>query len=117
MKLKASIMHETAMIMGALCLRRDKNSKRHYLNVIKFKEEQEIDAWTGKMNETKSQILKVRSDIASVEAKIEAKIDAKIDNVEAKIANVKSDIANVKSDIEAKIDAKIDDLIKLIKNE
>jgi len=91
MKLKASIMHETAMIMGALCLRRRENSKRHYLNVIKFKEEQEIDAWTGKMNETKSQILKVRSDIA--------KIDAKIDNVEAKI------------------DAKIDDLIKLIKNE
>lgn len=93
MKLKASIMHETAMIMGALCLRRDKNSKRHYLNVIKFKEEQEIDSWTGKMNETKSQILKVRSDIA--------KMDAKIDNV--------------KSDIEAKIDAKIDDLIQLIK--
>jgi len=88
MKLKASIMHETAMIMGALCLRRRENSKRHYLNVIKFKEEQEIDAWTGKMNETKSQILKVRSDIAKV-----------------------------KSDIEAKIDAKIDDLIKLIKNE
>jgi len=114
MKLKASIMHETAMIMGALtkcgCLRRGKNSKRHYLNVLRFLEEQEIDAWTGKMNETKSQILKVRSDIASVEAKIEAKIDAKIDNV-------KSDIANVKSDIEAKIDAKIDDLIKLIKNE
>jgi len=97
MKLKASIMHETAMIMGALCLRRRENSKRHYLNVIKFKEEQEIDSWTGKMNETKSQILKVMSAIAKMDAKMDAKID------------------NVKSDIEAKIDAKIDDLIQLIK--
>jgi len=95
MKLKASIMHETAMIMGALCLRRDKNSKRHYLNVIKFKEEQEIDSWTGKMNETKSQILKVKNELKSDIASVEAKID----------------------NVEAKIDAKIDDLIKLIKNE